>query len=127
MLIPEACQLVIQAAAVADDGEVVVLDMGSPVRIDDVARTLLKMSGREDVHIVYTGLRPGEKLTESLFGIAEEHRATSHCLLTSVRVPALPRQDLGLAQWVSALSGSTDARATASESTATATSMLTAP
>ncbi len=120
MLIPEACQLVLQAAAVADDGDVVVLDMGCPVRIADVARTLVEMSGRDDVDIVYTGLRPGEKLTESLFGISEDHRSTSHPLLTSVRVPALARQSLDLADWVSALSPQTRAPGAAPAATLTA-------
>ena len=65
MTIPEAVQLVLQAAAIGRDGEALVLDMGEPVRIDDVARQLIAMSGR-DVEIVFTGLRPGEKLHEEL-------------------------------------------------------------
>lgn len=89
MTIPEACQLVLQAAVVGTDGDVVVLDMGLPVRIDDMARTLIALSGRRDVDVVYTGLRPGEKLTESLVGLKEEHRPTAHPLLTRVRVDPL--------------------------------------
>ncbi|WP_281965249.1 polysaccharide biosynthesis protein [Serinicoccus marinus] len=88
MLIPEACQLVMQAASLGSDGDVLVLDMGVPVRIDDMAHTLIAMSGRRDVAIEYTGLRPGEKLTEDLFGLDEEHQ-TRHHLLWSVRVPGL--------------------------------------
>ncbi|GAB47057.1 polysaccharide biosynthesis protein [Mobilicoccus pelagius] len=89
MLIPEACQLVLQASAMGHDGEVMVLDMGEPVRIDHLARTLIRLSGRHDVDVVYTGLRPGEKLEEELFGDAEERRATAHPLVRTVGVPAL--------------------------------------
>nr|WP_228386280.1 nucleoside-diphosphate sugar epimerase/dehydratase [Ornithinicoccus halotolerans] len=89
MLIPEACQLVLQAAAIGQDGEVMVLDMGTPVKIADVARTLIEMSGRNDVDVEYTGLRPGEKLTEILFTDGEERRPTSHKLVSAVDVPAL--------------------------------------
>lgn len=93
MLIPEACQLVMQAASLGSDGDVLVLDMGVPVRIDDMARTLIAMSGRRDISIEYTGLRPGEKLTEDLFGLDEEQQ-TPHHLLWSVRVPGLDPDDV---------------------------------
>ncbi len=89
MLIPEACLLVLQASSMGPDGEVMVLEMGEPVRILDVAQTLIRMSGRRDVDIVFTGLRPGEKLTERLFGDEESRRPTEHPLVTSVRVPPL--------------------------------------
>lgn len=89
MLIPEACQLVLEAAVAGTDGEVMVLDMGEPVRIVDVARTLIRRSGRDPVDIVFTGLRPGEKLSEDLFADDEYPRATSHCLISSVHVPAV--------------------------------------
>ena len=89
MLIPEACLLVLQASSMGPDGEVMVLEMGEPVRILDVAQSLIRMSGRRDVEIVFTGLRPGEKLTERLFGDDESRRATEHPLVTSVRVPPL--------------------------------------
>ena len=89
MLIPEACQLVLQAGAIGRGGEVMVLDMGSPVKIVEVARTLIDLSGRTDVEIVYTGLRPGEKVTEELFTPGEEVRASSHPLITHVSVPPL--------------------------------------
>ena len=71
------------------DGEVMVLDMGEPVRIDHLARTLIRLSGRHDIEVVYTGLRPGEKLEEDLFGGAENRRTTAHHLVRSVDVPAL--------------------------------------
>ena len=89
MLIPEACQLVLQASAMGRDGEVMVLEMGEQVRIAEVARTLIRLSGRRDVDIVYTGLRPGEKLTEELFGRDEQRHHTSHPLIDSVAVPPL--------------------------------------
>ncbi len=89
ILIPEACQLVLEAAVAGTDGEVMVLDMGEPVRIVDVARTLIRRSDRDPVDIVFTGLRPGEKLSEDLFADDEYPRATSHRLISSVHVPAV--------------------------------------
>ncbi len=67
MLIPEACELVLQAAAIAKGGEIFILDMGEPVLIADLAKKLIKLSNKEDsIGIKYTGLRPGEKLYEEL-------------------------------------------------------------
>lgn len=90
MLIPEACQLVLEAASIGTDGEVMVLDMGEQVRIADVARTLIRMSGRRDVTIRYCGLRAGEKLGEELFSPTELRRPTRNPLVDSVDVPSLP-------------------------------------
>jgi FlaA1/EpsC-like NDP-sugar epimerase len=89
MLIPEACQLVLEAASIGTDGEVMVLDMGEQVRIVDVAHTLIRMSGRRDIDIVYTGLRPGEKLGEDLFSDFEQRGTTRHSLVSRVDVPSL--------------------------------------
>jgi FlaA1/EpsC-like NDP-sugar epimerase len=81
MMIPEAAQLVIQAGAMGAGGEIFVLDMGEPVRIVDLARDMIRLSGLregDDVEIQFTGLRPGEKLYEELYGAAENRRPTSH-------------------------------------------------
>jgi FlaA1/EpsC-like NDP-sugar epimerase len=88
MTIPEAVQLVIQAGAVGCGGEALVLDMGEPVRIADVARQLIEMEGRP-IEIVYTGLRPGEKMHEELFGQGESGLSRVHPLISHVPVPAL--------------------------------------
>ena len=94
MLIPEACQLVLEAAAIGSDGEVMVLEMGEQVKIVEVAQTLIRMSGRRDIDIVYTGLRPGEKLAEELFSHREARRGTTHPLVDSVDVPRIQIGDV---------------------------------
>jgi FlaA1/EpsC-like NDP-sugar epimerase len=96
MTVPEAVQLVIQAGAVGSPGEALVLDMGEPVRIDDVARQMAEVSARH-IEIVYTGLRPGEKLHEELFGAGEHGRRSLHPLISHVAVPPLdPDEALAL-------------------------------
>ena len=66
MLIPEACELVLQAASLGTKGEIFILDMGEPIKIADLAQKMIELSGRDDISIEYTGLRPGEKLYEEL-------------------------------------------------------------
>lgn len=89
MTIPEACQLVLLAAVVGDSGDTLVLDMGEPVKIADVARTLIEQSEKQ-IEIVYTGLRENEKLSEELFDDQEEPvSGRKHEALSQVSVPAL--------------------------------------
>ena len=66
MLIPEACELVLQAGAIGSGGEIFILDMGKPIKIVDLAKKMIVLSGRNDIKIVFSGLRPGEKLYEEL-------------------------------------------------------------
>jgi FlaA1/EpsC-like NDP-sugar epimerase len=89
MTIEEAVQLVIQAGAIGANGDVLVLEMGDRVRITDLARRLIE-AAETPVEIVYTGLRPGEKVQEVLVGQGEVSESTSHELISSVRVPPLP-------------------------------------
>ncbi|WP_373034638.1 UDP-N-acetylglucosamine 4,6-dehydratase (configuration-retaining) [Sulfurimonas sp.] len=66
MLIPEACELVLQAGAIGTGGEIFILDMGEPIKIVDLAKKMIELSGNKDIKIEFTGLRPGEKLYEEL-------------------------------------------------------------
>lgn len=102
MSIPEAAQLVIQAGAMAEGGEVFVLEMGTPVKIDDLARTMIRLSGLEvqdethpdgDVEIRYVGLRPGEKLFEELL-IGEDTTGTDHPRIFKTSEPVLAYAEL---------------------------------
>ena len=81
MTIPEACQLIMQASVIGKGGEIFVLDMGEPVKISFLAEQMIRLSGREpgeDVEIIYTGLRPGEKMYEELFHDSEQLEPTEH-------------------------------------------------
>lgn len=105
MTIPEAVSLVLQAGAYAGRGEIFVLDMGEPVRIDDLARNLIRLSGFEpdvDIEVRYTGLRPGEKLYEEMLMQEEGLRSTPNHLIhigrpLDIDVPAFERQITALA------------------------------
>lgn len=66
MLIPEACELVLQAGAIGTGGEIFILDMGEPIKIVDLAKKMIELSGRDDIKVEFSGLRPGEKLYEEL-------------------------------------------------------------
>jgi len=101
MLIPEAAGLILQAGAMAEGGEVFVLDMGEPVKIVDLAKNLIRLSGKElgvDADIEYTGLRPGEKLHEELIVEGEDVSRTNHPkvmkLIGSEKMPASWMRDL---------------------------------
>ncbi|MFC6152887.1 polysaccharide biosynthesis protein [Nocardioides yefusunii] len=98
MTIAEACQLVVQAAAIGEPGEALVLDMGEPIKILDVAKQLIEQSG-QPIRIEFTGLRPGEKMHEELFAdhepqdVRPKHSAVSHVPVPSVsdaEIDALP-------------------------------------
>lgn len=88
MTVGEAVELVIQAGAIGSSGEVLVLDMGEPVRIRDVAQQLIDVSGRA-IAVEYSGLRDGEKLHEDLFGVGETESRRSHPLISHVTVPPI--------------------------------------
>lgn len=94
MTIPEACELVVQAGAIGREGEVMVLEMGKPVKILDVAHRMIGLSGARGVGVVFTGLRTGEKLHEALFSEEEHARPTDHPMIRAVSVPALDPADL---------------------------------
>jgi FlaA1/EpsC-like NDP-sugar epimerase len=107
MSIPEAVQLVLQAAALAEDREVFMLDMGQPVRIVDLATRMISLAGLRvgtDISIEVTGPRPGEKLTEELHTIDETPLPTTHSKIVRLRPRLLEREAL-----VDCLAGLTDA------------------
>jgi FlaA1/EpsC-like NDP-sugar epimerase len=102
MTIPEAARLVVQAAAIGESGQVLVLDMGEPVKIVDLARDLIRLSGHslDEIKISFSGVRPGEKLFEELLADADSTLPTSFAYLRLARLQAdvqLPRQLLVLA------------------------------
>lgn len=97
MTIPEACQLVLQAAAMGRGGEVFLLDMGEPVRVVDLARDMIRLSGLrpdDDIAITYTGIRPGEKLFEELTLAEEQADRTRHPKIWTGRCQRLPHHEL---------------------------------
>ncbi len=104
MSIPEAAQLVLQAASMGRGGEIFVLDMGEPVKIVDLARNMIRLSGysEDEIRIEFSGLRPGEKLYEELLTDAEETRQTPHPKLRIARSRPVEETFLDeLSQWLS--------------------------
>lgn len=98
MTIPEACQLVVQAGAIGRAGEVLILDMGEPVSILDVAKRMISMSGKP-IEIVFTGLRPGEKIHEELVGQREHLERPFHPKISHALVDSLSPEKLEKADW----------------------------
>ena len=90
MLIPEACQLVLEAGTMGKGGEIFVFDMGKPVRIADLAQRMIDLSGARNVEIKYTGLRDGEKLFEEVLSDAEQNKPTSHPKIMVAKVREYP-------------------------------------
>ncbi len=87
MLIPEACQLVLQAGSIAKGGELFILDMGEPIKIYDLAKKMIELSGRDDIEIKITGLRAGEKLYEELLISDAELKTKYSSILVSQNPP----------------------------------------
>lgn len=100
MTIPEACQLVLQAGGIGNPGEVLILDMGEPVRILDIAERMIALSER-DIEIVFTGLREGEKLHEDLTGDTEDTAPSIHPRINRARIQPLSPAELQSASWMS--------------------------
>jgi FlaA1/EpsC-like NDP-sugar epimerase len=108
MTIPEAVQLVLQASVLGRAGEIFMLDMGEPVKVVDLARDMIRLSGLEvgrDIDICFTGIRPGEKLYEELFAHGEEYQPTAHSKIfiaagASNNIPPDLRTDVALLEQV---------------------------
>jgi FlaA1/EpsC-like NDP-sugar epimerase len=113
MTIPEAARLVLQAAAVGLSGQVLVLDMGEPVKIVDLARDLIRLSGHtvEEIGLEFTGLRPGEKLYEELLAADDDTLPTAVPRLRVARLTGRPHADLEeLLQWAASVGEASDAQ-----------------
>ncbi|UTW63026.1 polysaccharide biosynthesis protein [bacterium SCSIO 12741] len=111
MTIPEACQLVLEAGTMGNGGEIFIFDMGEPVKIIDLAKKMIKLSGLElgrDIDIKFTGLRPGEKLYEELLADEENNKPTHHPQITigSVRKYDLEKVDYQIKELIK-LAGAT--------------------
>jgi FlaA1/EpsC-like NDP-sugar epimerase len=112
MSIPEAAQLVLQAGLMGEGGEIFVLDMGEPVRIADLARLMIRLAGRseDEIRVVYTGLRPGEKLYEELLADEESTLPTPHPKLRVARARAADsRRMREILDWIAATPSASDA------------------
>ncbi|MCE9558400.1 MAG: polysaccharide biosynthesis protein [Armatimonadetes bacterium] len=112
MTIPEAVQLILQAGAMGSKGELFILDMGDPIKIIDLAKDLIRLHGLvpgEDIEIVYTGIRPGEKIDEELTYDQEELMPTTHSKIRVVR-PERPIDSEWLAHEIQQMTGLCDQR-----------------
>jgi FlaA1/EpsC-like NDP-sugar epimerase len=102
MTIPEACRLVLQGAAMGKGGEIFILDMGEPVKIVDLARDVIQLSGfgPDEIEIVFTGVRPGEKLYEELSMAEENVEKTRHpkIFIGKIRAGSLAQIRVGLSR-----------------------------
>ncbi|HJP98052.1 MAG TPA: polysaccharide biosynthesis protein, partial [Rhodanobacteraceae bacterium] len=108
-----ACQLILQAMAMGKGGETFALDMGEPIRIRDLAEQMIRLAGKQpgrDISILYTGLRPGDKLFEELFHPLENYHSTAHPKIFE----ATPRQQSG-AMVMAQMARATEAVATFDE------------
>jgi FlaA1/EpsC-like NDP-sugar epimerase len=107
MTIPEAARLVLQAAAIGDTGQVLVLDMGEPVRIVDLARDLIRLSGHavDEIPIVFSGLRPGEKLFEELLADGDATLPTRVERLRIAQLHDAAGQVQPLLEWAATVQG----------------------
>ena len=92
MLIPEACKLVLEAGTMGNGGEIFVFDMGKPVKIADLAKRMILLSGAKNVEIEYTGLRPGEKLYEEMLSTEENTKPSFH---EKIRIASVREYDYG--------------------------------
>jgi len=110
MTIPEAARLVLQAAAIGESGQVLVLDMGEPVKIVDLAKDLIRLSGHtvEEIGIEFTGLRPGEKLYEELLADADDTLPTAVARLRIARLERSAADVRGLLDWAASPAGRSD-------------------
>jgi FlaA1/EpsC-like NDP-sugar epimerase len=111
MTIPEACQLVLQAAVIGEGGQICVLDMGEPVKIVDLARNLILLSGlkpEEDIKVEFTGMRPGEKLYEELSTMLEDTAPTAHEKIRIFVGNGMPEG--GMVEWIDYLRETCESR-----------------
>ncbi len=102
MTIPEACQLVLEASVIGQGGEIFILDMGEPIKIVDLARDLIQLSGfgENEIEIAFSGIRPGEKLYEELATLTEKAEKTRHpkILIGKTQAESLPQMQVALAR-----------------------------
>jgi FlaA1/EpsC-like NDP-sugar epimerase len=113
MTIPEAARLVMQAGLMGRSGQIFVLDMGEPVKIVELARMLIRLSGKteQEIPITYTGLRPGEKLYEELLADDETTEPTPHAKLRIAKTAGPLPEPGDVAAWIEAAGAQPEAAA----------------